>query len=282
MPRESKFTAVDRIVLEEIIEDNKGVTDRQLCAIWSAKIRKECSPAQFCKIVNSLSKRYAVQRKTLLSEKTKGVRMEHSVDMSLNGGAVTLQTLFCDEKWFSQTTPQTVRCIRADDPARFVLRSPRFNTSLPAARQQVKVLLFGGIAFGKPPLSVIVEGMVDRVSMLEILHNQLLPYMHQHGLKYLYWDNARPHGTDGVFCLLPGRDSNPIQGVLADYGIQQITAPPSSPDLNPIEKVFAESVRDMEAACVSNVVVLNTAQLRVLAGVSLPSFVCVLHRNMLQ
>lgn len=56
-----------------------------------------------------------------------------------------------------------------------------------------------------------------------------------------------------------------MQSALAAANVQQICAPPCSPDLNPIERCFGAAVTVMEKQCAGNVAILNTAQLRILS-----------------
>jgi len=82
------------------------------------------------------------------------------------------------------------------------LQSPettnRFNNQLPAQRQQCKIMGFGGIAYNCEPLWVVLDSTVDRITILNVLRDTILPYMQKHHLSYLYWDNAQVHGTKGV------------------------------------------------------------------------------------
>ena len=200
--RTSRFTDADTRVLLELINQHKFETDRQLCARWVNIIHKPCSHPQFCRIVNNVSKRYKVQRKTLLKTATKEKRLKGmylnyftvTTDAVLHHGDSRFSTLYCDEKWFSQSHPTSVRCLCAND-------ADRYNTQLPAARQQVKVMLFAGIAFGRPPLVVQCNAVVDRVEILRIVGNEVIKYMQTHRVQYLYWDNAAVHGTQTSMCL---------------------------------------------------------------------------------
>jgi len=119
--RVSQFTEGDKQTLRVVIEEKKGQLDAQIRTEWCNRIGKGCSQPQFSKIVNGLSRRYKVRRKTLLKDSQKEQRLAQAVSMTLYSGNCLENTLYLDEKWFSQQSPQSVRCLSPDDTARFVL-----------------------------------------------------------------------------------------------------------------------------------------------------------------
>lgn len=90
----------------------------------------------------------------------------------------------------------------------------------------------------------------------------VIPYMKQHSLHFLYWDNATVHGTHHNPEVI---QSHPVVSLLAMEDIQQVVACANSPDLNPIERCFATSVAVMKQHCGKSNLILNTDQLRTMA-----------------
>lgn len=89
-------------------------------------------------------------------------------------------TLFLDEKWWLQTTPRSVRCLHGQE-------NP-FIDWLPSVRESIKIMYLGGICYNRPPLFIRLSNRVDRVEILRVLVQHILPYCTQHNITTIQWD----------------------------------------------------------------------------------------------
>ena len=98
------------------------------------------------------------------------------------------------------------------------------------ARSKFKVNIFGCISLEKKGFIVAFDGNMNQETYIEILIDHVMKFLESHSNFYeilFLQDNARYHRTEAV------------EAVFASFGIRVQWHPVYSPDLNPIELLWA-------------------------------------------
>lgn len=135
------------------------------------------------------------------------------------------QTLFLDEKWFSQTTPHTVRVLHGDLDKKYL--------SLPKVIQRAKVMFLCGITSAGVGGIWLCPPRVSGLTFLQMAAQCIVPFCQKHNITRIVLDNAPPHKHHSCTTYYK------TTGIHWDF------LPASSPDLNPIERVFGLIVRQL-------------------------------------
>ena len=134
-----------------------------------------------------------------------------------------VQVAFGDEKWFTGCTPKTVRIMddQSNSPSRFISK----DAHMP------QVMFFCVIAQTGENLAVHLTGKTTSISIIKVLENKVFPWCTKQTppIVKLVLDNAPVHKSKLVQAYLFEQKS----------GVEVVFLPPKSPDLNPIESVFA-------------------------------------------
>ncbi len=162
------------------------------------------------------------KKRTFLSKKNRLDRWRWAVRMSNHDWAHTLCT---DEKMFVLEDEQSCCWMDPGDP--------RFRN----VRQHPKqVMVWGGISLMGSTELVFVEGTLDAAKYRAILQKAVVPLVTRVGGPFhLQQDNARPHVAAATMLWLA---SHPILPVPIEW-------PPYSPDISPIENMWALLAADV-------------------------------------
>jgi transposase len=124
--------------------------------------------------------------------------------------------IFTDEKWFVLDVSRHVVYKRPNSP-------PPENE---VKQHPQKIMVWGGVWFGGRTELCFIEGSVDADKYQEIIYEYLVK-THLNDDKEILQDGA------------PAHTSQDTDEFLDTHGIDIIQNPPSSPELNPIEKVWS-------------------------------------------
>jgi transposase len=124
--------------------------------------------------------------------------------------------IFTDEKWFVLDDSRHVIYKRPNSPApeNSVVQHPE------------QIMVWGGIWFGGRTKLAFLDGNVDGTKYREVVYKYLIE-THLNDEMEILQDGARAHTSDDTMEFFDR------------FGVDIIQNPPSSPDLNPIEKVWS-------------------------------------------